>query len=66
MLQKALAADSTHVLAYNSLGNVHLFRKEYDQAVSAYQRAARFDSANPGIRRNLAVARKLRDQTRER
>ena len=62
LLRRALAIDSTHVLAHNSLGNLHLLRKEFAAAEEAYQQAARFDSIHPGIRRNLAITRKFREE----
>ena len=39
LLAQALAADSTHANAYNSLGNLHLMRRDFAAAAAAFANA---------------------------
>ncbi|MDE2815065.1 MAG: hypothetical protein OXM01_18715, partial [Gemmatimonadota bacterium] len=51
--------DSTHANAYNSLGNLHLMRRDFATAASAFASAVRLAPDDPGFRENLEIARGL-------
>ena len=50
LFAQALAADSTHANAYNSLGNLHLMRRDFAVAAAAFASAVRLAPDDPGFR----------------
>ena len=62
--QQALAADSTYALSHLALGNAHMMRREVDLAIGRFELALRYDPDSAVIRRNLALAKKIRAESR--
>ena len=62
LFHRALEADSTHAMSYNSLGDVTMMRGQVDEAVELYEKAAELDPANGPILRNLQLARRRQSQ----
>ena len=60
--ERALAADSTHANAYNSLGNLHMVQGDFSAAAMAFARAGRLDPDNGEFKRNLKIARGLKEE----
>lgn len=59
LFAQALAADSTHANAHNSLGNLHLMRRDFAVAAAAFASAVRLAPDDWGFRENLDIARGL-------
>ena len=55
-LEKALKLNPDYLEAWLLLGRIHLYRKEYEQSVQAYQRAADLVPDDPEVLRYLAIA----------
>ena len=58
--ERALAVDSTHANAYNSLGNLHMVQGDFVAAAMAFARAGRLEPDNGEFQRNLDIARGLK------
>ena len=55
-LERALELDPELIEAWLLLGRLHLYQKDYEQALAAYQKAAQLMPEDPEVMRYLAIA----------
>ena len=64
-MTRAVELDPSFADAHNALGVIHTMRREYEQALSFYERALEFNPLDAGVRKNIALTYALQGRREE-